>query len=246
MNIHSFWRGHLFSFDKPQATTYSSQTGARLLVVFLFLELIVRRLLSAGAGWLTIVDREWWPLLKMTILIGLACWLVTKFANVRLSQLGLYSWRRWSRTEKFYFPQIMAIAIVIFSCFTSASLRALWTRPDLWQIALFIFVPQMIWGFYQEFLYRGLLQTELVRRWGTPIGIVVSNLVFTFGPLHAYHFWAAKGNPAHLWIFAAIFSMGLFFAILFQRSGNLWMIGIMHGLGDWFMDGLSTASKLPG
>ncbi len=246
MNIRPFWRGHLFLFDKPQAATHSSQAGARLLLVFLFLELIVRRLLGAGAGWLTIADRDWWPLIKMTILIGLACWLVTKFAKVRLSQLGLYSWRRWSRTEKFYFPQIMAIAIVIFSYFTSASLKALWPRPDLWRITLFIFVPQMIWGFYQEFLYRGLLQTELVRRWGAPIGIFASNLVFTFGPLHAYHFWAAKGNPAHLWIFAAIFSMGLFFGILFQRSGNLWIIGVMHGLGDWFMDGLPKVSKTPG
>ena len=246
MNIRPFWRGHLFLFDQPKASTYASQGGARLLLVFLFMELIVRRLLGAGAQWYNIADRHWWQLTKTTILLGLACLLVTKFAKVRLPQLGLYSWQRWSRTEKFYFPQIMAIAIVIFSYFTFANLKALWARPDLWKIALFIFVPQMIWGLYQEFLYRGLLQTELVRRWGTRTGILISNLVFTFGPLHAYHFWAAKGNPAHLWIFAAIFSMGLFFATLFQRSGNLWIIGIMHGLGDWFMDGLPKVSRTPG
>ncbi len=170
MNIRTFWRGHLFLFDQPQVSTYSSQGGARLLLIFLFMELIVRRLLGVGAQWFNIADRDWWQLIKTTILLGLACLLVTKFAKVRLPQLGLYSWQRWSRTEKFYFPQIMAIAIVIFSYFTFAS----------------------------------------------------------------------------LWIFAAIFSMGLFFATLFQRSGNLWIIGIMHGVGDWFMDGLPKVSRTPG
>ena len=97
---------------------------------------------------------------------------------------------------------------------------------------------------YQELLYRGLLQTELVRRWGTLTGILVSNLVFTFGPLHAYHFLAAQRSPSHLWIFAAIFSIGLLFAILYKRSGNLWIIGVMHGLGDWFIDGLARVSRM--
>ena len=247
MNIRPFWRGHLFLFGKPQATTYPSKAGLRLLSVFLFLELIVRPLLNVGARWLMIADYDWWPFVKVTILIGLACWLVTKFANVRLSQLGLYSWPRWSSIERVYFPQIMAIAIVIFSYFTFVSLKALWTRrADLLQTAMLIFAAEMIWGFYQEFLYRGLLQTELVRRWGTRTGILVSNCLYTVGPLHAYEFWAAKGNPAHLWIFAAIFSIGLFFAIIFHRSGNLWIIGAMHGLGDWFMDGLPKVLRMPG
>jgi membrane protease YdiL (CAAX protease family) len=93
-------------------------------------------------------------------------------------------------------------------------------------------------------VYRGALQTELIRRWGMLRGIVVSNLIFTFGPLHAYHFLAAQENPSHLWIFAAIFGIGLLFSILYQRSGNLGMVGIMHGLGDWFMDGLAQVAKM--
>ncbi len=57
-----------------------------------------------------------------------------------------------------------------------------------------------LWGFYQEFAYRGLLQTEIVRRTGPAIGILISNAVFTFGPLHFYHFRLAQGDPSHLWI----------------------------------------------
>ena len=242
--IHPFWRGHLFLFDRPPVPAYPSREGSKLLLLFVMLEFLVRPLLVAGARWLTIAERNWWPLVQVTILVVLGYWLVTRFVGVRLSQLGLYSWKSWSKTEKFYFLQVIPIAIIVFSFSFSESLKGLWARSDLGQIGLFIFVPSMIWGVYQELVYRGILQTELVRRWGTLSGILTSNLLFTFGPLHAYHFLLARGNPSHLWIFAATFGIGLFFAILFKRSGNLWMVGIMHGIGDWFIDGLSQVSNM--
>ncbi len=242
--IAPFWRGHVFLFDRPQAPGLSSRQGIRLVLVFLLSEVVARPLVTVGAQWLNIAGHSWWLLVQMSLLTVMVCWLVIWLARVRLSQLGLYSWLRWSKTEKCYLLQIVPIAIIVFSFFASASLKSLWARSNLWEIGFFIFVPQMIWGFYQELLYRGVLQTELVRRWGTISGILVSNLVFTFGPLHAYHFSASARNPSRLWIFAAIFSIGLFFAILFKRSGNLWIIGVMHGLGDWFIDGLAKVSRM--
>lgn|ERR1700689_896835 len=242
--IQPFWRGQLFLFDQPPAPTFSPTQGLKLLLVFLFMEGIARRSLDAGARWVSLAGREWWPLLQMSLWTALACWLVIAFAGVRLSELGLYSWLRWSKTEKFYFLQIVPITIGVFSFAQSASLKLLWTRPHLGEIGLFIFVPKMIWGMYQELLYRGILQTELVRRWGTVPGIFAGNLIFTFGPLHFYHFRAAAKNPSHLWIFAAIFAIGLLFAIIFKRSVNLWIVGTMHGLGDWFIDGLAQVSRM--
>jgi len=41
-------------------------------------------------------------------------------------------------------------------------------------------------------------------------------------------------------MFAGIFTIGLFFAVLFLRAGNLWMVGIFHGLGDSYVVGLNT------
>jgi membrane protease YdiL (CAAX protease family) len=242
--IKPFWRGHLFLFDRPRAPTYSAGAGLRLLCVFVFLEAIVRPAFVAGARRLSIAGRDWWPLLQLSLLTALACCLVISFAKVRLSHLGLYSWLRWSRTEKFYLLQIVLITIAVFSFVVYDDLKALWMGSHLWKVGFFIFVPKMIWGFYQEFLYRGLLQTELVRRWGTWTGILVSTLIFTFGPLHAYHFKAARMNASHLWIFAAIFAIGLFFAVVFRRSGNLWIVAIAHGLGDWFIDGLAEVSRM--
>ena len=242
--VRPFWRGHLFLFDRLAAPAYTSKEGSKLLSIFILLEFLLRPLLLAGSRWLALAEFNWWLLAQMTILVLLAGWLVTSFAGVRLSKLGLHSWPSWSKTEKVYFLQVIPIAVIVFSFAFSESLKGLWTRSDLGQIGLFIFLPRMIWGFYQEFVYRGILQTELVRRWGAFTGILTSNLIFTFGPLHAYHFILARGNPSHLWIFAATFGIGLLFAILFNRSGNLWMIGVMHGVGDLFIDGLAQISNL--
>ena len=100
-----------------------------------------------------------------------------------------------------------------------------------------VFATSFLWGFYQEVMYRGVLQTELVRRLGSWPGILAANVLFTFGPLHFYHFY----EPAPAFpMFAGIFAIGLFFAVLFLRSGNLWMVGIFHGLGDSYVVGLSN------
>ena len=240
------WRGHLLLFDRPPVPAYSSRQGLELLLGFLFLEGVLRPLLDASARWWSVAGRDWWALLQLSSLTAMACWLVVGLIGVPLSQLGLYRWFRWSRTEKLYLIQVVPIAVIVFSFFESSELKALWTRPHLASIGLFVFIPKMIWGFYQEFLYRGVLQTELARRWGFFWGILASNLVFTFGPLHAYHFLIATRHPSHLWIFAGIFAIGLFFALIFQRSGNLWIVAIMHGLGDWFIDGLAQVSRMTG
>ena len=39
-------------------------------------------------------------------------------------------------------------------------------------------------------------------------------------------------------MFAAVFAVGLFFGILFHRSGNLAIVATFHGIGDVFLTGL--------
>jgi CAAX protease family protein len=242
--INPVWRGQLFLFDAPRSPTYSSLQGYKLLAIFVFVEVIVRLLTRYEARSLGIAQRDWWTLLQVSVLLALALLLSAGFAGVPLSELGLSSWRRWSKIEKFYFPQILAISVAIFVIAQYSELKLLWVRSDLGRITWLIFASQMIWGFYQEFMYRGILQTELVRRCGAPMGILLSNLIFTFGPLHYYHFSLARQHAAHLWIFVGIFFTGLYFAILVQRSGNLWIAGILHGVGDWFIDGLAEVSRM--
>jgi len=42
-----------------------------------------------------------------------------------------------------------------------------------------------------------------------------------------------------------LFAIGLFFAAVFQRSGNLWMVGVFHGIGDAYISGLGALARLP-
>ena len=95
--------------------------------------------------------------------------------------------------------------------------------------------PYLVYGFYQEVLYRGLLQTELVRRWGPVAGILTGNLLYTFGPLHYYYFFAKASLAAPM--FAAIFAIGLLFAVVFHRTGNLWIVATMHAFGNAYAVG---------
>jgi hypothetical protein len=90
-------------------------------------------------------------------------------------------------------------------------------------------------------VYRGMLQTELVRRWGALVGIVVSNSLYTFGPQHFYSFFSARSLAASQ--FASIFAIGLVFAMVFRRSGNLWLVGVMHAIGNSIIAGTFGAIR---
>ena len=239
----ALWRGQVFMFDKPIDAGWRPDQGLRLLAIFAFLEFAFRPLLGTLAKSFGFNHQIWWQLASQIIFLGTAILVTLVFAKVNLAQIGLRPWKSWSATEKHYFVQTLIITIDIFATLNFAGLKSIWLGGKIAQNALFLFLPQMVWGFYQEFLYRGLLQGELVRRWGPVRGILASNLVFTFGPLHFYNFELAARHHEYPWIFAGIFTIGLYFSILYHRSGNLWIIGILHGLGDFFVDGLRRILK---
>jgi membrane protease YdiL (CAAX protease family) len=229
LNVH--WRGHAFLFEKKPPPTYGATGGLRLLLIFITLEGIIGPRLSL-LNWLRLPLPPVW--LRVPIQLGVALLLVRFVARLKLSEIGLYRWREWSAAEKSYFVQVLVIANVIFSVVFADRLLAILAEPHLLTRVGTVFFPYLLWGFYQEVVYRGILQTALVRRWGPWRGILVSNLLYTFGPLHFYHF--SHTHPA-LPMFAGIFAIGLFFGGLFWRSGNLWMVAIFHGIGNAYIEG---------
>jgi membrane protease YdiL (CAAX protease family) len=233
--LSAHWRGHAFLFDRKSAPAYGAPAGLRLLLIFAAMEGILGPRLSLF-HWLRLPIPPTW--VRVPILLGVSLLLVRFVAGLKLSQIGLAPWRDWNGTEKSYFVQVIVIANVVFLAIFAGRLRAILAEPSLaWRVAT-VFLPYFLWGFYQEVMYRGILQTELVRRWGPVSGILVSNSLFTFGPLHFYHF--THTSPA-LPMFAGIFATGLFFAVLFHRSGNLWMVATFHGIGDAYIDGTAVA-----
>ena len=141
------WRGQLFLFDKPPSADLSTRQRYILLAAFVAVECIARPILK---NFSPLTERPWWSLLLMTSLTGLTLIVATRIAAVRFDQLGLRSFRKWSAVEKHYFVQIVPITLAVFVFVTFRELAALWARHDILRIAVWVFIPQVIWGFYQE------------------------------------------------------------------------------------------------
>lgn len=219
------FRGHFLLFDRTPGLDYDPSAGIRLL----FAAVAVEAFRLVAVRWL-------YPTVPLLILVPL--FLITALLSVRfltgmrLSQIGFRPWREWTATEKSYFVQLLVIANVVFPLVFAARLKAILGQPNTLTIAATVFVPYLFYGFYQEVVYRGMIQSELVRHWGAFVGILVANVLYTFGPLHWNYF-----SPVNVPMFASIFAIGLFFGILFRRSGNLWIVAVMHGIGNAYIVG---------
>jgi membrane protease YdiL (CAAX protease family) len=231
LSVHA--RGHFLLFDKRSAFHWNAETGACLLFIAVAIEAI-----RIAIEWL-------YPVLPILILVLLllagVLGLVRFVARLRLSQIGLYPWSEWSLVEKSYFVQLLVIANVVFPLVFADRLRLILAQPSVVATVWSAFVPYLFFGFYQEVVYRGILQSEFVRRWGAPAGVLGANVIYTFGPLHWYYF-AAHGSLA-VPMFAAIFAIGLFFGVLFWRSGNLWVVAVIHGIGNAYIVGSLSAGR---
>ena len=219
-------RGHLLLFDQGPAPALTAHAGVRLLLAAAFVEVV--RL--AAVRWLYAGIPRW---LLLPALLGLGLLLVPGIAGARLSQLGFRPWRDWGTAEKSYFLQVVVIANVVFPVVLAAPLGNRVAQAGMAWSLWNVFVPYLFFGFYQELVYRGMVQLELVRRWGAPVGIVAANVLYTFGPLHWYYF-ASRGALA-VPMFASIFVIGLFFGVLYRRSGNLWIVAIFHAIGNAYI-----------
>jgi len=59
------------------------------------------------------------------------------------------------------------------------------------------------------------------------------NVLYTFSPGHYDYFSAPRAVAVPM--FAAIFAMGLVFGMVYRRSGNLWIVAVMHALGNAYI-----------
>ncbi len=182
------------------------------------------------------------PLLILVLLLLASALLLVRFAApLNLSQIGLFPWGEWHPVEKSYFVQLLVIANIVFPFVFAGRLRLILAQPSALSTVWNVFVPYLFFGFYQEVVYRGILQSELVRRWGAFIGILLANILYTFGPLH-WNYFSSRGSVA-VPMFASIFAIGLFFGILFRRSGNLWIVAVIHGIGNAYIVGSLSSAR---
>ncbi len=233
--LPAFLRGVFLLFDQAEGPSYSARAGIRLLVVVVVLELVI----GPRAHILELFDLPPPPAwLRTGTLLLEALAAARLWADVRFNDIGFSSPGKWTASEVFYFGEIVVVASAAFIALRGRELGLYPGDAPAWTAAAFLVGPQLLWGFYQELIYRGLLQTELTRRWGGVAGVLLANVAFTFGPLHFYHL--AKMRPettnATLTVIAATFLMGLVFAFIFHRTRNIWLVGLMHGIGNAFIN----------
>jgi membrane protease YdiL (CAAX protease family) len=233
-------RGLLLLFDRREGPSYSASAGLRLLAIVVVLELVI----GPRAHILELFDlpqpQAW---LRIGTLLLEALVAVRLWADVRLGEVGFLSPGKWTATELIFFAQILIVGTLAIP-FRGFTLPLSSAGEPVWIAAAMLFGPQILWGFYQELIYRGLLQTELTRRWGGVAGALIANLAFTFGPLHFYHLMRMRPETmnATITVMVATFVMGLLFAFVFHRTRNIWLVGLMHGVGNAVMNTTTGAS----
>ena len=169
----------------------------------------------------------------MPLLLGLALLAVPGLAGLRLSQIGFHPWREWTRTKKPSVLQVILIANLLFSLVLAAPLRERLAGSGVGATLSVAFFPYLIFGFYQELVYRGMVQIELSRRWGTPAGILVANVLYAFGPLHWNYF--SSPMPQAGVMSGSIFAIGVLFGLVYSRTGNLWIVTVFHAIGNAYI-----------
>lgn len=234
-------RGHFLLFDQKEAPTYPSATGLRLLAIFVVLELVVGPRFALFS-WLGLSPPP--AGLRITLLLAASLLAARFWARADFSDIGFLPWRSWTPTERLYFPQAVLLANAIFLTLYYPKISLLAGHSGVWFAAALFAAGQLLWGFYQEVSYRGILQTELTRRLGRIWGPLAANVFYTLGPLHFYHFTSGRSWASIAAVFAATFSIGLLFAFMFHRTRNLWLVGIFHGIGNVYLNGANHIESL--
>ena len=216
-------RGHLLLFERRP---WPAMPSAKFIAGAVILEVVCLAVVRPLALFVPL-----WVLFPALLALGLV---MVRVSGTRLSDFGLRPWREWSTTEKSYFFQVLVIANVVFPLVLAGSITARLEQGSMWRDLGTVFVPYLFFGFYQEVVYRGMLQSGLERPLGAVLAVVVANVLFTFGPLH-WTYYLTSGNAIAVTMLARIFAIGLFFGAMYQRSRNLWLPAVFHAIGNAYM-----------
>lgn len=221
---------HTLRFERPERAPYDTAVGTRLLAAFVLVGLVMHPALGALARATGLVPERWVGPAIVGILLLAVGFVMRAFARLGGGAIGLHRWESWTPRERIYMWTVVPPAAVTFGILFREHIAHLAEIHGPVGLIVVSVPTGLLWGMVQEFIYRGLLQTELTRRLGGTAGVLLANLAFTFGPLH-FNYWRLDADAGPRWgMFAVIFGIGLFFGVLYRRSGNLWIPALMHGI----------------
>jgi membrane protease YdiL (CAAX protease family) len=107
-----------------------------------------------------------------------------------------------------------------------------------WNLLPICFFPLVMTTFFEEFLFRGFIQTRIEKQYGYIIAILVSGLMFSL-----YHI----GYPGFRSIndLLLLFVVGLGFAMAFKLSGNNLYVSYFVNLPNAFLTYILKSKQFP-
>ncbi len=107
-----------------------------------------------------------------------------------------------------------------------------------WKLLTICVVPLIMTTFFEEFLFRGFLQTRLEQQFGSIPAVIVSGLLFSF-----YHLgYPGFRTPGDLLL---LFAVGLGFALAFKLSNNNLIVSYFVNLPNAFITYLLNSEQFP-
>lgn len=105
-----------------------------------------------------------------------------------------------------------------------------------WYLILYSLFSILCVGIREECIYRATVQNIVAKKYANSAkGIWITAIVgaFIFGIMHAGNFFTTTTNPSSiaLQIVSAMFT-GLVFSAIYLRSGNIWVVILIHTLID--------------
>lgn len=209
-----FFRGIFTNRDRELRSGWRIAAALMIYILLSFLLGYVAQLLSPHREVLTVII----PYTGEVAMILAALITLRIIDEKRPSEMGLISFRRGFRDFIFGLllgAVLMTLIFVLLLAFGQVALANGLSDPVwshfLWSgLILYIFV-----GFAEEIFFRGYCMTALKQTGHTWVVVIVSSLIFSIAH-------GLNPNVSVLGL-ANIFIVGLLFAFMFLKTGNLWL-----------------------
>ncbi|MDO9629402.1 MAG: type II CAAX endopeptidase family protein [Acholeplasmataceae bacterium] len=156
---------------------------------------------------------------------------------VMLISFGYSSILSFKNVKKSLLIMIPAFIISInnFPIIAYLSGRTTLTEP-IYRVYLFL-IECLSVGFFEEILFRGIILMFLVKKLehvknGLLISIVLSSLMFGF--IHILNLYSGASVSSTFLQIGYSFLIGMMWAVMFLKTGNLWLVMLLHATFNFF------------
>lgn len=153
---------------------------------------------------------------------------------VKIGYKKMFSFRNVGSSLMIMLPALL-ISINNFPIIAYLNGRAYLTEPN-YRVLLF-FIECLSVGFFEEIIFRGILLSFLMQKFidmknGIWMSIIISSLIF--GIFHMINVFTGASMSITIVQMGYSFLMGMLWAVMYLRTGNLWLTMLLHATYNFF------------